>query len=158
MPMINKSEIRNPKSENGQTILEVIIALAMIILFLSGVVVVQLVAIKNVNYARQKSIASQLARQQIERARVIRDTRGISGLSDCFSQCYINNELIPLIVTPTGSYGQSLTLVPATSFDCPLPDVTITPEPVVYMVRAKTTWGISQPGVTPAPQVELGSC
>src|SRR3989344_1742094 len=122
MPMINKSEIRNPKSEIGQTILEVIIALAMIILFLSGVVVVQLVAIKNVDYARQKSIASQLARQQIERARVIRDTQGIGGLSDCFSQCYINSELVPLIVTPTGTYGQSLTM--ATSSDCPFPDIT----------------------------------
>ena len=143
---------------NGQTILEVIIALAMIILFLSGVTVVQLVSIKNVDYARRKSSATALSRQQIERAHVVRDVHGISGLSPCLSRCYINKDLTPMPITPTGMYGQSLLLAPATSFDCPLPEVTVTPSPVVYLARALTTWGISQPDITPAPQVEISSC
>lgn len=144
--------------QNGQTILEVIIALAMIILFLSGVVVVQLVAIRNVEYARLKSNASQLSRQQIERARVIRDTQGIGGLSVCLSRCYINGALTPIPITPTGFFGQSIALSPASSFDCPLPEITVTPAPVSYLVKSRTTWGLIQSGITPAPQVEISSC
>src|SRR3989344_2222708 len=95
---------------SGQTIIEVIVALTMITLFLSGVVVVELYAIKNANYARDKSLASRLARQQLERARVVRDTAGIDGLNTCLSTCYINSFLTPVPVSPTGIFGQSLKL------------------------------------------------
>ena len=50
----------------GQTMIEVIVALTLIILFLSGVVVVELYAIKNSNFSRNKSISTHLARQQLE--------------------------------------------------------------------------------------------
>ena len=66
----------------GQTMIEVIVALTLIILFLSGVVVVELFAIKNADFARHKSVSTQLARQQIERARVVRDLT-MASLTDC---------------------------------------------------------------------------
>jgi len=142
----------------GQTILEVVIALSLIVLFLSGIVVVELLAIKNMDYSQNVSLATRLARQQIERARVVRDSAGIEALSVCLSSpCYINSSLTPAAVTPTGTYGQSMRLIAATSSDCPLPDVTITPTPVSYKATVVVSWSQNL-AVTPPPLVELSSC
>src|SRR3989344_8536659 len=112
----------------GQTMIEVIIALTLIILFLSGVVVVELFAVRNADYSRNKSISTQLARQQIERARVVRDSSGISSLSQCLFSCYINEQLTPGPI-PTGVYIQKLTISDTTLEDCPLANISITPIP-----------------------------
>jgi len=140
----------------GQTMIEVIVALTLIILFLSGVVVVELFAIKNADFARHKSVSTQLARQQIERARVVRDSTGISSLAVCMSGCFINSQLTPIPISPTGIYGQSLTLTTASLTDCPLP--TIIPLPISYKARAIVDWSQGLSGITPAPQVEVSSC
>ena len=145
------------KLSPGQTMIEVIVALTLIILFLSGVVIVELYAIKNADYSRNKSVSSQLAKQQIERARVIRDSAGIEALAVCQGTCFINNELTPVPVTPTGTYGQSLTIESASIADCPLPDVTIIPEPAVYKAKAYVSWD-PEAVITPAAYVELISC
>src|SRR3989344_5102842 len=106
----------------GQTMIEVIIALTLIILFLSGVVVVELFAVRNADFSRNKSISTQLARQQLERARVVRDSAGLSALTMCLSTCFINSALTPVPISPTGIYGQSLKITEASIVDCPLPD------------------------------------
>lgn len=142
----------------GQTIIEVIVALTLITLFLSGIVVVELYAIKNANYARDKSLATRLARQQLERARVVRDTAGIGGLNNCLFTCYINNLLTPIPVTPTGIYGQSLILQAVSIGDCPLPAITITPIPTSYLATASVNWGKGSVNITPAPEVVISSC
>lgn len=144
--------------DSGQTILEVLIALTLVVIFLSGVVVVELYAIRNLEYAQHKSLATKLARQQFERARVVRDTAGIDGLSVCLSSCYINSQLTPVPLTPTGIYGQSLTLLSASSSECPLPDVATTPAPVSYKATAGVYWGQGTVVVTPASQIELFTC
>lgn len=143
---------------NGQTMIEVIIALTLIILFLSGVVVVELFAVKNAEYSRNKSNSTQLARQQLERARVIRDSTGIETLDVCLSSCYINNQLTPVPVSPTGKYGQSLTITEASIADCPLPETTVTPAPVSYKASALVSWGQEIVNITPAPIVAVSSC
>ena len=73
--------------------IEVVVALTLIIMFLSGVVIIELYAIKNTEYARNKSVSTRLARQQIERARVVRDAAGVDALGMCLSTCFINNQL-----------------------------------------------------------------
>ena len=146
------------RSINGQTMIEVIVALTLIILFLSGVVVVELYAVKNVEFSRRKSISTQLARQQLERIRVVRDSAGISALNLCFFTCYINDRLTPVPVTPTGIFGQSVTIVNVSSSDCPLPTITITPVPVSYKATAVVSWGQGEVNITPAPEVVLSSC
>ncbi|MBI3955490.1 hypothetical protein HY338_03530 [Candidatus Gottesmanbacteria bacterium] len=145
-------------NKSGQTIIEVVIALSLIILFLSGVVIVELVSIKNVQYSQNKSIATSLARQQIERARVIRDSVGISALDTCMNNCFINNYLTPVPVSPTGVYGQNLKLTAVTEFDCPIPDVTITPMPTSYKAVSTVNWGSGATNVTPAPELSVSSC
>ncbi len=139
------------KNENGQTILEVLIALTLMIFFLSGIIVIELFAVKNVEYARNKSIATKYARQQIERARVVRDSSGIEALFLCQTTCFINPQLTPVFITPTGTYGQSLVMTKASAQDCPFPDVTVTPIPNSYKMTAYASWA-------PQEQVEISSC
>lgn len=145
---------------SGQTILEVLIALVLIILFLSGIVVVELIAIKNVQYGQNKSISTRLAQQQLERARVLRDSIGLEELYiQCAGICYIDSDLTAHPnITPTGAYGQSLT-ISYSDTDCPSSDVTITPVPVTYKATASVSWGRGAvSNLTPAPQLELSTC
>ena len=144
--------------KSGQTMIEVIVALTLIILFLSGVVIVELYAIRNADYSRNKSTSIQLAKQQSERARVMRDTGRMDILWQyCSSICYINNQLIPMPVTPTGKFGQSLSIYNASADDCPQPEVAIGPEPTIYKTTALVTWD-TEGIITTHPQVELSSC
>jgi type II secretory pathway pseudopilin PulG len=147
------------KNNCGQTIIEVVVALTIIILFLSGIVVLQITALKNAEYAQNKSIATQLARQQMERARVVRDSAGISALLPCLEplSCYINTNLTPVPVIPTGFYGQSLTISNATVTDCGVV-ATVTPVPVSYKVTANISFRKITNGTTPVPDLVLTSC
>lgn len=147
--------------------IEVIIALALITLFLSGVVVVELYTMRNLEYAQNKSTATKLARQQIERARVLRDSGYMVDLgNNCFDSgspnpgCYINSALTPAPfsqVTPAGIYIQKVILTDASSSDCPVPTVVVGPTPVDYIVKATVSWGQGVV-ITPAPEVEVSSC
>jgi len=57
--------------QDGQTMIEVLVALALIAFFLSGVTIIQLFSIRNTDYSNKKSLATSLARQQLERVRVL---------------------------------------------------------------------------------------
>lgn len=143
----------------GQTIIEVVIGLSLIILFLSGVVIIELVSMKNVQYSQNKSIATSLARQQIERARVIRDSAGMDALDICINNnCYINNNLTPVQISPTGVYGQNLILTAVTEFDCPIPSVIITPMPTSFKVVSTVNWAYGATNITPVPELSVSSC
>ena len=137
--------------------LEVLVALTLIMLFLAGIAIVELYAAKNVSFSEKKSNATKLARQQLERARVVRDSAGIGALSVCQTTCYINNQLTPMPITPTGIYGQSLIIQETTAVDCPLPPVVITPTPVSYKATSTVLWS-TDTSVTPPPEVSLSSC
>src|SRR3989338_5669617 len=145
-------------NNSGQTILELLVVLLLIILFLSGIVVVQLYSIRNVQYSQNKSQATKLAREQLERARVVRDSGGMS-VFETYCQidtgCYINNQLTPVAMTPTGTFGQSLTV--KASSECPVP-TGITPTPVIYKATSRVYWGGASGGITPAPELTISSC
>ncbi len=143
----------------GQSILEVLIALTLILLFLSGVVVVQLFALRNLNYSQNKSTATRLARQQLDRVKVVRDSAGIDSLTVCQSNCFINTQLTPVQgITPTGIFDQVVNLSAISPGECPLPDVTVTPVPVSYKVKVKIILKDTASVTTPTPMIELSSC
>lgn len=144
-------------TREGQTILEVLIALTLIILFLSGVIAVELISIKNAQFAQNKSIATKLARQQLERARVIRDTAGIDELNLCtpLNPCWINSKLTPVQVLPTGTYEQKIYIENATEEECPAPS--IVPAPITYKAVSYIGWGQGAL-ITPPPDVTLTTC
>ena len=147
------------RSDLGQSILEVLIALTLILLFLSGVVVVQLFAIRNINYSQNKSTATRLARQQLDRVKVVRDSAGIDSLTVCQSACFINSRLTPVQgITPTGIFDQVVTLGAVKPGECPLPDITITPAPVSYNVTVKVILKDTGIQTTPTPLIQLSSC
>lgn len=140
----------NRSNQTGQTLLELLVGLTLITLFLSGIVVIQLTAIRNAQSARTKSLGSRLAQEQLERARVIRDSAGISGLSTCLLSCYINNQLTPEPLAPTGIFRQTLTMQLATTQDCISADVTPQPGTTFYKLTSNVQWnqGISTPGTS----------
>jgi type II secretory pathway pseudopilin PulG len=144
-------------NNSGQTILEVLIALIIIILFLSGIIVIQLLSLKNSQYSQAKNQASEYANEQLERAKIIRDTSGLSSLDICLTGCYINNELTPIPISPTGVYGQNLTIRATDSSDelCKPEDIS-DPVPTVYLVEVEVSWG--DVSVVPAPKVNLSKC
>lgn len=144
-------------SSLGQSILEVLIALTLIILFLSGVVVIQLFAVRNVTFSQNKSSAAKLARQQLDRVKVVRDSAGIGSLTVCQSSCFINSQLTPVQgITPTGTFDQVVTMQAATSADCPPPNVT--PAPVSYKVNARVYLKKETVVGTPTPMADVSNC
>ncbi len=143
---------------NGQTMLEILVALTLVVLFLSGIVIVQLYALRNVQFSRNKTTATKLALQQLERVRAVRDSAGIDELNICRSTCFINGELTPVPVTPTGTFGQSVIMQPAAVFDCPVPtDAVLIPPPQYYKITAQAQWG-NAAVITPEPKVIVNSC
>lgn len=152
------------KLSEGQTVIEVIIALALITLFLSGVVIVELYAMRNLEYSQNKSTATKLARQQIERARVLRDSGGMYNIgafcSDAANGCFIDSKLGPTpysLVTPVGKYTQKIIVKATTQADCPVPTVASPPLPVAYVVKAVVSWGQGAV-IPPNSQIEVSSC
>lgn len=144
-------------SQRGQTIIELLVALTLIILFLSGVIVIQLLSLRNVQFSQNKSEAAKLASAQLERARVIRDSVGVDGLLQCASTCFINAELTPIPVTPTGTFGQSLRVDIASSSECPLPTDTGGVDPVLYFAQSLVEWESTREHVD-RERVQVNSC
>jgi len=94
----------------------------------------------------------------LERVRVLRDSVGIDALSACeLDSCFVNAELTPESNLPTGYYRQSFIIKQAVSNECTLPEITVTPVPVVYKVTADVVW-LGNSEVTPAPNVNIYSC
>jgi type II secretory pathway pseudopilin PulG len=164
-----KLKIKNNYLSRGQTMLEILIALTLIMFFLSGVVIIQLNSIKNIKYAQIKSVATTLARQHLERARVLRDTYGMNSIigndaNPCgfnnphYDPCYINEELTPGAVAPTGSiYHESLEFIGASDTECPIP-TNAPPNPTIYKVVSRARWVTPGVAITPDPEVNLTTC
>lgn len=146
--------------EKGQTIFEVLIGLTVVMLFLTGIVMIQLVALKNTNYSTNKSLASTYAREQLERVRVARDTMGLSGLVSNYcnlgASCYVNDYLTPVIGQSSGPTPYQQKVIFSLSPDCPTPAAV--PNSVSYKVTAISNWGGGAVNITPAPEVSLSSC
>lgn len=142
------------RKNEGQTILEVLIALSLIIIFLSGIVIVELVSLRNIQFGQNKSIAAKLANQQLERARVMRDSVGADILlNNCSGTCYINSNLTPIInPTPGGIYSQTLSVSSGSFSDCPQ----VTP---IYKLTSSVSWKQNATvTIFPPPQVALSTC
>lgn len=142
-------------SVRGQTIIEVLIASVILSLLLSGLIVSGLYAIKNTTYSKNKSLATKLATEQMERLRVVRDINNLTTLQACANPCYVNSSLnIVNSSFASGNFTGYVNVVTPAAFECPLPPlVTGTAVKAVVDVR----WDVI-PNVTPPRQVELNSC
>jgi type II secretory pathway pseudopilin PulG len=143
--------------KQGQTIFEVLVGLTVIIFMLTGVVTIQLVALRNASFAKNKSQATFLARDQIEKLRIARDTMGLSNLvSLCGSGCYVNANLTPAAGTLTNNPAPfQIHSVFSSSSECPVPGGI--PNAASYKVTSTVDWNQGAP-ITPEPEVVLTSC
>lgn len=145
--------------EGGQTIFEVLVGLTVIMLFLTGIVAIELVALRNTNFAKNKSLATTYAQEQLERVRVARDIMGLSGLVSAYcnvgNACYINDNLTPVPGKSPATNPYVQQVVFTISPDCPTPPATNSDS---YKVTAISSWAGSAVNITPAPEVSLSSC
>lgn len=61
-------------SEKGQGLLEALVAMAVAILIVSGLVVAVIVAVKNASFAKNQALATKYAQGEMENVRSLRDT------------------------------------------------------------------------------------
>ncbi len=139
---------------SGQTLIEILAAFVLLTFLLSGMVVVGLYSLRNVQYAKNRSQATKLASQQMERVRVMRDTQGVKALPSCGAGlCFLDSSLQFVAITPTGVFGQSLQIGTPLANECP------TPAGAVSVTIYKSTVEVSWDASLPTPQkVELQSC
>lgn len=160
IPLPHFSEAYMKLNQNhslGQSILEILVALTIMLLVLTGVLVIEVYALKNSSYAADKSRASALANQQLERIRVLKDIGKLSEIADCQLPCYINPELTPMHVTPTGKFSQSFLIQNTSGNECPLPEATITPVPTVYRMTSTVDWSQGA-HLTPPWRINVAGC
>ncbi|MBI4067479.1 hypothetical protein HY407_03775 [Candidatus Gottesmanbacteria bacterium] len=122
---------------SGQAIIEILVAFVLLTFLLSGLVVAGLFAIRNTQYARNRSEANKIASQQLERFRVKRDSGKLADLDECDPVCFIESDLSILkaaktvgIFTVTSSIDKTPSLG-----ECDLPG-----SGSVYKVSVNVTW------------------
>jgi len=130
-------------SKDGMAIIEIMIGFLMISFLLTGLAVAGMYAIRNAQFAREKSTATKLASAQIERFRVRRDSQGFSALNaPVCNPCYISNSLDyeSVVPTPHIEYGiYNISSRVNTSLECPTPAPPLSGN--VYKISTTVTWG-----------------
>jgi len=63
------------KKESGQSLLEMLIALAVMVLVILALVVVTTISVRNADFSRRQILATQYAQASIEEARSLRETQ-----------------------------------------------------------------------------------
>lgn len=64
------------RSEKGQSLVEVIVAIVVSILVIQALVVVTILSIRNANFSKNSAQATKLAQDGIEKVRILRDRDG----------------------------------------------------------------------------------
>lgn len=109
------------QSTQGQLLIEILAAFVLMTFLLTGLVGAGLYALRNVQYSNNRSQATKLASQQLERLRVKRDVEGVSVLPSCSPECYVQPDLQ---FGPTVSIGPlfvSMQIVNPGAGECPIP-------------------------------------
>lgn len=139
-------------NNKGQSIIEVLVAFVILTFVLTGIVIAGLYSVRNTQFARNKSIATKLASEQLERVRVKRDSQGISSMTGC-GPCYVDSDVnLTYRAAPrlSGifSVSTSIVVVSASGAECPLPGGV----GIVYKATSNISWG------TVPHRVTLASC
>ncbi|MBI4130605.1 hypothetical protein HY468_04765 [Candidatus Roizmanbacteria bacterium] len=71
----------NFSRSSGQALFEILIAIAVLVLIISGSVAAVNTSLKNTTYARNKALSVQYAQESLELARYERDDKGLAGVT-----------------------------------------------------------------------------
>lgn len=79
------------KYQNGQTLAEVVVAIGVVVLLVTGLIIGTSVTLKASQYGKARSQAAQYAQEAVEMARALRDSSwttffSYSGTSQCLSK------------------------------------------------------------------------
>jgi len=104
--------------KNGQTLIEILIAVAIVVLVLVAVVSRVVEAVSSANFARNQALATRFAQEGIEWARSQRDLLGWSGLAVYISgnQTYCVPNLSLSIKNITAGSCSPTGMIPGTIF------------------------------------------
>lgn len=132
-------------NNDGQALVEMLAAFVLMTFLLTGLVVAGLFAMRNAQYARNRSTATKLASEQLERARVFRDINGVESLNNCNDPCFINPQLTMVQVAPTsGIFTQSFDVAVPVGNECPLPTAGQVGS-TIYKVTSDVSWDSTNP-------------
>lgn len=70
------------KNENGQSLIEVLVALAVMVIVILALVRVTTVSIRNATFAKNRALATKYAQEWIEETRKSRDNNSVSFFND----------------------------------------------------------------------------
>ena len=76
------------KLTKGQSLIEVLVSITIVVMLAVSLITTTLITQKTSRSARDNTVAAKLAQEYIEQARVIRDNKGFSAISD---GCYVIN-------------------------------------------------------------------
>ena len=76
-------------NEKGQSLLEVLVALAIVVIVILALVGVTTVSIRNATFAKNRALATKYAQEWMEEARKSRDEDSISFFID--GSCYVSD-------------------------------------------------------------------
>ena len=80
------SNAYNSHSEDGFTIVEILVAVSVVAMVMTAVVSGVSFSIKNTRFANEKSVAIRYAQEALERMRLVRDEIGFAGLAEMVNQ------------------------------------------------------------------------
>jgi len=99
---------KKPEKQNGQTLIEALVALGAAVLVLSAITVAVISALNNVQYTKNQNLATQYAQQGIEIMRQISQSNWKSFSLYSGKYCLAQDETLPCLAgSQTGSCNQS---------------------------------------------------
>ena len=91
-------QFNNFSSQRGQTLVEVLAGLGMILIVVTALIGMGVVALKASTSARNRTVAAKLASEEMELVRGFRDSEGFSDLSaevvNCGTNCYVSGSSV----------------------------------------------------------------
>lgn len=128
----------------GQTLIETVIALAVVLILVAALLSLSVASVRSATLSRNKTVATQLAYQQADLTRNLRDSQtlynwnwtaftGAFNGANCAASCYVNGS--------TFSSGTTTATVGSTTFTIYLKGPTATAAQLSYTVYV--TWSDS---------------
>jgi Tfp pilus assembly protein PilW len=115
------------KNNTGQTLVEVVVGLALAILVLGALINVVITSLYNANYAKSQAEATKIAQQMMEKIRIERDSLGYSKFIEVYGdtvnhsyKCYwYNSQVSPPIFQRFGNNVDECGLINKQDFTNP---------------------------------------
>lgn len=76
------------RSEKGQSLLELVVSMAIAILVLSSLVFAIITSLRNAQFANRQTQSTKLAQEALEKVRSLRDRGGATDIFACVDICY----------------------------------------------------------------------